>query len=323
MACGNCPPSSPCSQDPCGCPIQLGTECVYYRSDTLSCIPAYSGDTLEVILGRIDEFICTNSPSGLTTTVVASADPNKITVTSLTSGTTTTYYVDIADVYQDYINSTFVYLQDTITDGDQTNLLLIQDLDTRVTAIEDCCDTISNLALSGVIYANNAPLTRPNAAVLATTKSFLTNYITTYSLAIGDVIKVRSSFQMPSIKDFGNSGICKILLSSGTELAGRNDIAQSNEVFSFLFDIDINVVALSGSNNALITGTVHKTQGETNTTYSPNNNTSNTVQQIAHTYSFYDTIDWTTLNIQAQCTGSTVSVSAKNDLFRIELLKKI
>ena len=320
MACGNCPPSSPCSQDPCGCPIQLGTECVYYRSDTLSCIPAYSGDTLEVILGRIDEFICNNSPSGLTSTVVASADPDKITVTSVTSGTTTTYYVDIADVYQDYINSTFVHLQNTITDGDQTNLLLIQDLDTRVTAIETCCDTISNLALSGVIYANNAPLTRPLLATTATTKSFLANYITTYSLAIGDVIKVRTSFQLPTVKDYG--GVCAILLSSGTNLAGIND-GQGTEDYSFLFDIDINVVALTGSNNALITGNVYKNRGETNTIYSPNNTTSYINTHIAHTYSFYDTIDWTTLNIQAQCTGSTVSVSAKNDLFRIELLKKI
>jgi hypothetical protein len=125
---------------------------------------------------------------------------------------------------------------------------------------------------------------------------------------------------MPTIKDYG--GICAILLSSGTNLAGLND-GQDTEAYSFLFDLDINVVALSGSNNALITGTVHKTLGETNLTYTPNNVTSYTTQQVAHTYSFYDTIDWTTLNIQAQCTGSTVAVPAKNDLFRIELLKKI
>jgi hypothetical protein len=317
MACGGCGDNT---LNQCGCEIQLGSECIFYKSETLDCIPASSGDSLEVILSRINDFICTNSPSGVTTTVVASADPTKITVTSATSGTTTTYYVDIADVYQDYINSTFVHLQNTITSGDQTNLLLIGDLDTRVTAIEDCCDTISNLALSGVIYANNAPLTRPLSATLATTKSFLVNYITTYSLAVGDVIKVRSSFQMPTIKDYG--GICAILLSSGTNLAGLND-GQDTEAYSFLFDLDINVVALSGSNNALITGTVHKTLGETNLTYTPNNVTSYTTQQVAHTYSFYDTIDWTTLNIQAQCTGSTVAVPAKNDLFRIELLKKI
>jgi hypothetical protein len=317
MACGGCGDNT---LNQCGCEIQLDAQCIFYKSETLDCIPASSGDSLEVILSRINDFICTNSPSGVTTTVVASADPTKITVTSATSGTTTTYYVDIADVYQDYINSTFVHLQNTITSGDQTNLLLIGDLDTRVTAIEDCCDTISNLALSGVIYANNAPLTRPNAATLATTKSFLANYITTYSLAVGDVIKVRSSFQMPTIKDYG--GICAILLSSGTNLAGLND-GQDTEAYSFLFDLDINVVALSGSNNALITGTVHKTLGETNLTYTPNNVTSYTTQQVAHTYSFYDTIDWTTLNIQAQCTGSTVAVPAKNDLFRIELLKKI
>ena len=317
MACGGCGDNT---LNQCGCEIQLGSECIFYKSETLDCIPASSGDSLEVILSRINDFICTNSPSGVTTTVVASADPTKITVTSATSGTTTTYYVDIADVYQDYINSTFVHLQNTITSGDQTNLLLIGDLDTRVTAIEDCCDTISNLALSGVIYANNAPLTRPLSATLATTKSFLVNYITTYSLAVGDVIKVRSSFQMPTIKDYG--GICAILLSSGTNLAGLND-GQDTEAYSFLFDLDINVVALSGSNNALITGTVHKTLVETNLTYTPNNVTSYTTQQVAHTYSFYDTIDWTTLNIQAQCTGSTVAVPAKNDLFRIELLKKI
>jgi hypothetical protein len=317
MACGGCGDNT---LNQCGCEIQLGSECIFYKSETLDCIPASSGDSLEVILSRINDFICTNSPSGVTTTVVASADPTKITVTSATSGTTTTYYVDIADVYQDYINSTFVHLQNTITSGDQTNLLLIGDLDTRVTAIEDCCDTISNLALSGVIYANNTPLTRPLSATLATTKSFLVNYITTYSLAVGDVIKVRSSFQMPTIKDYG--GICAILLSSGTNLAGLND-GQDTEAYSFLFDLDINVVALSGSNNALITGTVHKTLGETNLTYTPNNVTSYTTQQVAHTYSFYDTIDWTTLNIQAQCTGSTVAVPAKNDLFRIELLKKI
>jgi len=317
MACGGCGDNT---LNQCGCEIQLGSECIFYKSETLDCIPASSGDSLEVILSRINDFICTNSPSGVTTTVVASADPTKITVTSATSGTTTTYYVDIADVYQDYINSTFVHLQNTITSGDQTNLLLIGDLDTRVTAIEDCCDTISNLALSGVIYANNTPLTRPLSATLATTKSFLVNYITTYSLAVGDVIKVRSSFQMPTIKDYG--GVCAILLSSGTNLAGLND-GQDTEAYSFLFDLDINVVALSGSNNALITGTVHKTLGETNLTYTPNNVTSYTTQQVAHTYSFYDTIDWTTLNIQAQCTGSTVAVPAKNDLFRIELLKKI
>jgi hypothetical protein len=317
MACGGCGDNT---LNQCGCEIQLGSECIFYKSETLDCIPASSGDSLEVILSRINDFICTNSPSGVTTTVVASADPTKITVTSATSGTTTTYYVDIADVYQDYINSTFVHLQNTITSGDQTNLLLIGDLDTRVTAIEDCCDTISNLALSGVIYANNTPLTRPLSATLATTKSFLVNYITTYSLAVGDVIKVRSSFQMPTIKDYG--GVCAILLSSGTNLAGLND-GQDTEAYSFLFDLDINVVALSGSNNALITGTVHKTRGETNLTYTPNNITSYQTQQVAHTYSFYDTIDWTTLNIQAQCTGSTVAVPAKNDLFRIELLKKI
>ena len=43
--------------DPCGCQLQLDTKCIFYNSDTLSCLDVQSNTDLETILKKIDEII--------------------------------------------------------------------------------------------------------------------------------------------------------------------------------------------------------------------------------------------------------------------------
>ncbi|TXG82453.1 MAG: hypothetical protein E6R13_04835 [Spirochaetes bacterium] len=326
MSCG----CSNTSLDTCGCPIQLGTQCVYYKSTTLDCLSATSGTSLEVILQNINDIICTLNPSGVMTYVVESGDTDYLTVGTSVSGNETTYTINLSSSFLTNISNINTSITNINTVLDDLPITL----DTDTPSDIEILHTIPNewrinyvgssvpTTLSGVIYANNTQTTRPVGAILATTKSFLANYLTTYNLAIGDVIKVRTSFQLPTIKDFGAGGKCMITLSSGFSQEASND-GQDTETYSFLIDMDINVIALSGSNNALITCQIYKNLGESATNYTPNNSTSPVNQHIAHTYSYYDTINFATLEILARCTGSSSVVEARNDLFRIELLKKI
>lgn len=328
MSCG-CP-SSPCSQDPCGCSVQLGTQCIFYESDTLTCLSATSGTSLEVILQNLNEIICTLNPSGQLVSVVESNDSSHISVTSSTSGNITTYYIDLSSGFLTTISN----LNTSITNINTILDDLPITIDTDTPSDIEILHTLPNewkvnyigstvpSVLSGVIYANHTQTTRPVGAILATTKTFLANYLTTYSLAIGDTIKVRTSFQLPTLKDFGSTGKCMIYLSSGFSQSAQND-GNDTEAYSFLIDMDINVITLTGSNNALITCQIYKNLGYSNLNYTPNNPTSPVNTHTTHTFSYYDTIDFSTLEISARCTGSSSVVEARNDLFRIELLKKI
>ena len=56
MSCPNTP------TDPCGCQLQLDTKCIFYNSDTLSCLDVQSNTDLETILKKIDEIICDLNP---------------------------------------------------------------------------------------------------------------------------------------------------------------------------------------------------------------------------------------------------------------------
>ncbi len=329
MSCG-CPSSSPCSQDPCGCSIQLGTQCVFYESSTLSCLSATSGTSLEVILQNINDIVCTLNPSGQMVYVVESADSTYLTVGTSVVGNETTYTISITPAFLTTITNLGTSITNINTILNDLPITLDTDTPSDIEILHpnpnewrvNYIGTTTPSVLSGVIYANNTQTTRPVGAILATTKTFLANYLTTYSLAIGDVIKVRTSFQLPTLKDFGNTGKCMIYLSSGFSQSAQND-GRDTEAYSFLVEMDINVVALTGSNNALITCQIYKNLGNSHLNYTPNNPTSPVNQHIAHTYSYYDSIDFSTLEISARCTGSSSIVEARNDLFRIELLKKI
>lgn len=322
----------------CGCPIQLSSKCIIYKSDALSCLEIQAGTPLEDILKTIDTAFCNITPSGVLSYEVVSADSTHITVVPTQAGTVVTFTLDLAAAFvtrlsnaETNINSIYDILADlpiTITTDTPLDIAI-----THPSVNTWKVNYIGSPTpfLGGVIHSNCTQAIRPVTTTNATTKNFLTNYLTAYSLASGDMIKVRATFQSPTTTDLGANSTTSVSLSSFLTISTLDNtvLPPSNApTVSYYYDIEINVISTGyptsvGVYNALVTAKVYKTQGNTGTRYYPENTTSASETLVAHSLSEYKSINWANLDIICKQTGSTVSVSAKNDLFRVELVKKI
>lgn len=82
--------------DDCSCIHQHNAQCIFYNSDTLSCIDVTKGDDLETILKNINDTVCALSPSSITVYNVQGTT-NQIVVTPTTVGNTTTFTVSLSN----------------------------------------------------------------------------------------------------------------------------------------------------------------------------------------------------------------------------------
>lgn len=343
MSCNNCNSCQDNINSTCnGCGSQINSQCVFYQGETLSCISVSTGLDLESILSRINDAICAIDPGASQITVVDSADPDHVTVTSTVSGTTTTYHVDVSNVTLlriDNLESEVININNTLAD---LPISIITNTPSYLTVshpapnswIVDFTGTISTGG--GVIYANNSLLQRPITTAFATTKSYTANYLTTHSLQNGEIIKVKASFQLPASILFPAPGFvtryCTLSIGSGTFIFQFDapPLKLATDVYSILIDVNIHVVSRTAlaTNNALITGELkavlsdYTLEGNSSTVFSPNNNSvSPGFQPACHTVNNYCSLDWTNLDIVAGCSGSSGVVPAESNLFSIELVK--
>jgi hypothetical protein len=321
-----------------GCPQQVGSQCVVYNGELLSCISVTAGLDLETILGLINSAICAIDPATSQLTIVDSANTNNVTVTSTTLGTTTTYHVDVSNVLLMRITS----IESSITTINSTLLDLPINIVNNTPAYLTINHPIPNRwefsyigpmpNNGGVVYADNVKLSRPVSTGVAVAKTFTANYTTAYALAVGNVIKVKGTFQVPS-STIPTSRSCKISVGGGVlDLEYVAPIgAGSSNVYSVDFDLQIHVVSATplAANNAVIRGTVLSTFSDNSLgfdsdyVFSPNNLVSPNLQPIAHTMNNYCSLDWSSLAIDASLSGSTVTIDSQANIFSIELVKLI
>lgn len=341
MACG-CTPSTTCSScsstATCGCPVQLSSECIFYKGTDLDCISVTNGMTLEDSLAAINSTICTLNPSGVMLYDVVSADSTHITEVTTVAGDTTTFTLDLAPAFVTIVSNNTTDINTIFDTLDDLPITIGTTTPASIAVTHPSANTWNvnyigtpTVVQGGVIHSDCTAATRPVTTVNATTKNFLADYLVDYTLAPGDLIKVRASFQSPTSADLGANSTTSISLSSFFTISTLDAtiLPPSNApTVSYYYDMEINVISTGyptgvGVYNALITAKVYKTQGNTATRYYPENNNSASETLVAHTLSEYKSLDWANLDIICKQTGSTASVSAKNDLFRVELVKKI
>lgn len=321
-----------------GCPQQVGSQCVIYNGELLSCISVTSGLDLETILGLINDTICNIDPAAQQLTVVDSANTNNVTVTSTTLGTTTTYHVDVSNVLLmritsiessiTTINSTLLDLPINIVNNTPTYLTINHPIPNRW-EFSYIGPTPNN---NGIVYADNAKLTRAVSTGVAIAKTHTADYITTYTLSANSVIKVKGTFQIPPSTTM-TSRSCKISIGGGVlDLEYIAPIGSgSSNVYSVDFDLQIHVVNTTplATDNAVVRGTVLSTFSDNSLgfnsdyVFSPNNLVSPNLQPIAHTMNNYCSLDWSSLTIDALLSGSTVTINSQANIFSIELVKSI
>lgn len=339
MSCNSCNDnvSTGCN----GCASQINSKCIIYTGEILGCIATSTNTDLETILENINAAICALDPLTERITIVDSANPDHVTVTSTVAGSTTTYHVDVSNVTLLRITN----LETSVTNINNT----LADLPISIITNTPSYLTVSHPApnswivdftgslstCGGVIYANNAKLTRPVTDTYTTTKYYTTNYLTTHSIQNGEVIKVKTTFQIPLSGPTDNPGYveryCQLSVGAGAFLfkAKSPDTKQSPDFYLVEMEIEIHVVSKIPliPNNALITGVTtavrtKPSEGDSSTVFSPNNQlVSPNFQPICHTVNNYCSLDWTNLDIIAGCTGSTISTPAQSNLFSVELVK--
>ena len=89
--------------EPCGCKEQIDTKCVFYNSETLSCINVLPGSDLESILKSINNKICELNPASQIVYSVQSADSNIIVTPSGTNPKV--FYVGLSTTFLNKITS--------------------------------------------------------------------------------------------------------------------------------------------------------------------------------------------------------------------------
>lgn len=321
-----------------GCPQQVGSQCVVYNGELLSCISVTTGLDLETILGLINETICNIDPAAQQITVVDSADTNHITVTSTTLGTTTTYHVDVSNVLMmrivsiessiTTINNTLLDLPINIVNNTPSSLLINHPIPNRW----EFSYIGSNPNPGGIVYSDNVKITRPVTTSFTTVKTNTADYISSYGLQVGEKIKINTTFQIPSSTSLV-SRYCALSIGGGVfNFQYIAPIATSpTNVFSVDMEVEIYVIDNTplAANNAVIKGKVLSvfsnfiTEGDSNTVFSPNNLVSPNLQPELHAINNYCSLDWANLDISAGLSGSTAAINAEANIFSIELVKLI
>lgn len=311
--------------DPCGCQLQLDTKCIFYNSDTLSCLDVQSNTDLETILKKIDEIICDLNPD---TPVVYNVRNLDGTITVTPTGTNPKVFtIGIsAAVLTRITNLEFV----TTTLNNFINGLSFATTTVGMTGSWTGNTLTVNYTpptpqvTGGIIYNNfDEDVVAINTAT-DPVKSFTSDLIADYDLQIGEVIKLKGTFQLSSRVDgsLGTDSLCSVDVNGVYKLS--NVLYQNSDlrtVFSYDYEIDITVVDIDNvAKNAVINGKLRRTTGA-NDWYNPNSQVATSVLEVACSISYYTQIDWANFEVTTAITNNSATDTAKNNQLYIELIK--
>lgn len=311
--------------DPCGCQLQLDTKCIFYNSDTLSCLDVQSNTDLETIIKKIDEIICSLNPSIPTVYNVRNLD-GTITVTP-TGTNPVVFTVGISPAILTRItNLEFV----TTTLNNFINGLSFATTTVGMTGSWTGNTLTVNYTpptpqvTGGIIYNNfDEDVVAINTAT-DPVKSFTSDLIADYDLQIGEVIKLKGTFQLSSRVDgsLGTDSLCSVDVNGVYKLS--NVLYQNSDlrtVFSYDYEIDITVVDTDNvAKNSVINGKLRRTTGA-NDWYNPNSQVATSVLEVACSISYYTQIDWANFEVTTAITNNSATDTAKNNQLYIELIK--
>lgn len=311
--------------NPCGCQLQLDTKCIFYNSDTLSCLDVQSNTDLETILKKIDEIICDLNPDtpivytvrnldGTITVTPTGTNPKVFTVSISSSvlnriSTLESKVSDIEDFIADLAFST--------TTSGLTGSWTGSTLTVNYTPP-------ASLITGGIIYNN---FTKDVVAINTATnpvKSFSSDLITDYDLQEGEVIKLKGTFELSSVINgsLGLDSFCTVDINGVYKLTNIIYIGdRSDTIYSYDYEIDITVADISNvAENAVINGKLRRTTGA-NGWYTPNSQVATSVLEVACSISYYTQIDWANFEVTTSITNNSATDTAKNNQLYIELIK--
>lgn len=311
--------------DPCGCQLQLDTKCIFYNSDTLSCLDVQSNTDLETILKKIDEIICDLNPDTPIVYTVRNLDG---TITVTPTGTNPKIFtVSVSPAILSAISSlqssvatinTFISgLSFVTTTPGLTGSWSGNDLTVNYTppATNNSGGIIYNNFYKNVIPINTA--TNP-------VKSFSSDLVADYDLQVGEVIRIKGTFELSSVINgsLGLDSFCTVDINGAYKLTNIIYIGdRSDTMFSYDYEIDITVADVNNvSENAVINGRLRKTRGSNNW-YTPNSPISSSVIETASSISYYAQIDWENFLVTTSITNNSATYPAKNNQLYIELIK--
>jgi len=319
MSCPNTP------IDPCGCQLQLDTKCIFYNSDTLSCLDVQSNTDLETILKKIDEIICDLNPDtpivytvrnldGTITVTPTGTNPKVFTVSISSSvlNRISTLESKVSDI-EDFIADLAFSTTTSGLTGSWTGSTLTVNYSPP-----------AQVVAGGIIYNN---FTKDVVAINTATnpvKSFSSDLITDYDLQEGEVIKLKGTFELSSVINgsLGLDSFCTVDINGVYKLTNIIYIGdRSDTIYSYDYEIDITVADISNvAENAVINGKLRRTTGA-NGWYTPNSQVATSVLEVACSISYYTQIDWANFEVTTSITNNSATDTAKNNQLYIELIK--
>jgi hypothetical protein len=311
--------------NPCGCQLQLDTKCIFYNSDTLSCLDIQSNTDLETIIKKIDEIICSLNPSiptvynvrnldGTITVTPTGTNPKVFTVgisaAVLTRITNLEFTVNVLNTFINGLSFT------TSTPG-MVGSWVDNELIVNYTPP-------ASLITGGIIYNDFYKNVIPINTATNPVKSFSSDLVADYDLQVGEVIRIKGTFELSSEINgsLGLDSFCTVDINGAYKLTNIIYIGdRSDTMFSYDYEIDITVADVDNvSENAVINGRLRKTRGSNNW-YTPNSPISSSVIETASSISYYAQIDWENFLVTTSITNNSATYPAKNNQLYIELIK--
>jgi hypothetical protein len=311
--------------DPCVCQLQLDTKCIFYNSDTLSCLDIQSNTDLETIIKKIDEIICSLNPSiptvynvrnldGTITVTPTGTNPKVFTVSIspaiLTRITNLEFTVNVLNTFINGLSFT------TSTPG-MVGSWVDNELIVNYTPP-------ASLITGGIIYNDFYKNVIPINTATNPVKSFSSDLVADYDLQVGEVIRIKGTFELSSEINgsLGLDSFCTVDINGAYKLTNIIYIGdRSDTMFSYDYEIDITVADVDNvSENAVINGKLRKTRGSNNW-YTPNSPISSSVIETASSISYYAQIDWENFLVTTSITNNSATYPAKNNQLYIELIK--
>lgn len=311
--------------NPCGCQLQLDTKCIFYNSNTLSCLDVQSNTDLETILKKIDEIICDLNPTDPIVYTVRNLD-GTITVTPtgtnpvvFTVGISPEILTRISNleftttVLNNFING----LSFATTTAGMTGSWTGNTLTVNYTPP-------TSQVTGGIIYNDFYKNVIPINTATNPVKSFSSDLIANYDLQVGEVIKIKGTFELSSVINgsLALDSFCTVDVNGVYKLTNIIYLGdKSDTMFSYDYEIDITVADVNTvSENAVINGRLRKTRGSNNW-YTPNSPISSSVIETASSISYYAQIDWENFLVTTSITNNSATYPAKNNQLYIELIK--
>ena len=311
--------------DPCGCQIQLDSKCVFYNSDTLQCLDIQSNTDLETIIKKIDEIICSLNPSiptvynvrnldGTITVTPTGTNPKVFTIgISAAVLTRITNLEFVTTTLNNFING----LSFATTTAGMTGSWTGNTLTVNYTPP-------TSQVTGGIIYNDFYKNVIPINTATNPVKSFSSDLIANYDLQVGEVIKIKGTFELSSVINgsLGLDSFCTVDINGVYKLTNIIYIGdRSDTIYSYDYEIDITVADISNvAENAVINGKLRKTTGG-NGWYTPNSQISSSVIETASSVSYYAQIDWSNFLVTTSITNNSANDTAKNNQLYIELIK--